>query len=79
MVENGMGWFLWLLLLLAFAFVIWLFIKAAQSRGSSNFVKKETDLEILEGRYIRGEIDEAEYKQKKAELVGKKSKSTDER
>jgi uncharacterized membrane protein len=69
-----MGWFLWLLLFLAIAFIIWLFIKAAQSRGSSNFAKKEIDLEILEGRFIRGEIDEVEYKIKKAELVGKKMK-----
>jgi uncharacterized membrane protein len=65
-----MLWYVFIVL--AFLFVAWLFYMGFTAGGSSNFVKMEEDLEILKGRHTRGEIDEAEYKRRKDELIGKK-------
>ncbi len=75
MVENGtsgMSIIWWIIIILAIIFLVWMFIKSARSKGSSNFMVKEAELEILEGRFRNGEIDEAEYKKEKDELTGKK-------
>lgn len=59
----GMHWVWWVLLII---FLIWIF--AMLWGGSSQRIKKETPLDILEKRYAAGEIDSEEFQEKKKDL-----------
>lgn len=64
----GGGWMMifWWTLIIAAIFGLFQFIK---NYNSSNSVKKENALEILNKRYANGEIDKREYEQKKEDLT----------
>ena len=53
--------------------IIWAVVAAArgtgQSGGSDSGSHSESSLEILKRRYARGEINKAEYEEKKKDLV----------
>jgi putative membrane protein len=68
--SNGMFfgggllmWIFWLVLLLVLIYVLKNIFGSANKRSSSNEA-----LEILKQRYARGEIDEAEFEQRKKQL-----------
>lgn len=72
--ENlwSLGWFWLTLAVIVLAALIWIWARIGRGVGSSNFAKKEYDLEILKGRYTRGEISESEFRKKRRELTGKR-------
>lgn len=59
---GGMG-FLWIFLVVA---VVWLLVSA--SRGVDRSGETESARSILDKRYAKGEIDQAEYKQRLKDL-----------
>lgn len=58
------GFFMWLLLLIAVAVVIYLVIKSVNKLGQ----KASSPSDILRSRYSRGEINRNEYEQMKKNL-----------
>ena len=70
----GMGWMhmifmivFWGLVIVALVFLIkWL---AGSTRGDTRRPGKPRALDILEERYARGEIDKAEFEEKKKDLI----------
>ena len=64
----GMGGFMWIFWIFII-FVIALLVKAS-SNNSSSKEQRETPLEMLEKRYVRGEIDEEEFQRRKKQLGG---------
>lgn len=60
---NWIWWVVWFLLL------IWIFAIPVSIPGQR--YRPDTPLDILKKRYARGEIDEKEYLEKKAELEKK--------
>lgn len=68
MSHNFMGgfmWIFWIVLLAGLAF----FIKWAIQSGQSSPQRELNSLDILKKRYAHGEINQAEYKQKKKDLL----------
>jgi putative membrane protein len=57
------GWFMWLILVIVIAFVIY-FVVQTQKGGSV----RETPLEILKKRYAKGEITKEDYDRMKRDL-----------
>ena len=51
--------------------IIWVVVAAVRRPGESDSTTRPTDsaLEILKGRYARGEINKEEYQEKKKDLV----------
>jgi putative membrane protein len=71
----GMGWFggifmiiFWILVLVALIFLIKWLIQTT-NRGKSDAGNSNRALEILKERYARGEIDTAEFEEKKKALA----------
>ncbi len=62
----GFMWIFWLLLILV---IVWA-VKSGMSAGSSDKQSEKSALQILEERYVRGEIDKNEFEQKKRDLTG---------
>jgi len=60
----GLGW---ILIVVAVAAVVWLFVRGPLAAGGGR-VEKRSALEILKERYARGEIGQAEFEQKKRDL-----------
>jgi len=60
-----MGLF-WLVVLALIVTLIWFLIR--QGSNSANQSSDETALEILKKRYVRGEIDEEQYRRMKKEI-----------
>jgi putative membrane protein len=58
-------WLYWILLTLFFVAIIYLVGQAFTGSSKSN----KSALEILEKRYAKGEIDQAEFEQKKRDLM----------
>lgn len=66
--HEGMGWgmiLVWLVPILLVAFVVRDFL-----RGRFPERERSTPLDILEGRYARGEIDKDEFLKRRADLAG---------
>jgi putative membrane protein len=69
------GGFMWIFLILLIVVVVWL-VKAAMSSGDAsraqdgNDSREKTPLELLEERFVRGEIDEEEFEHKRKLLRG---------
>ena len=61
---GGMMWVFWILIVVTF---IWFIAFAARSAGGPSGHEKSA-LEILKQRYARGEIEQAEFEQKKEDL-----------
>lgn len=59
-------WLYWILLTLFFVAIIYLVGQAFTGSSKS----RKSALEILEERYAKGEIDQAEFEQKKTDLLG---------
>jgi putative membrane protein len=71
----GMGWFggifmiiFWILILVALAFFVKWLIQSTSGRRS-DYPESSRALEILKERYARGEIDRAEFEEKKKVLT----------
>ncbi|HHO69072.1 MAG TPA: SHOCT domain-containing protein [Gammaproteobacteria bacterium] len=58
-------WLFWIVLIVVIVAVV---RAMAGGDGASGASQRETPLEILEKRYARGEIDEAEYERRRREL-----------
>lgn len=63
MFGHGAGMLFWLVILVL---VIWFLVRLIS--GKDNNTEKATPQDILAERYARGEIDEDEYKKRKAVL-----------
>ena len=62
-VLGEMGWMLFLIIILL---IIWLFLKRIGKRNKRNF--RSPSLNHLRSRYLKGEIDDEEYKKQKKEI-----------
>lgn len=70
--EIGHGWGMlwgWLAGLLVLFLVVWLVVKLAGRNNRSPDSVEKSALDILNERYARGEINEAEYKNRKKDLM----------
>lgn len=67
MMNNGGGVFMWLIILLAVAAVIYVVLQSMKSRDRDRS-SGETALDILRKRYARGEISKEEFDEKKGHL-----------
>ncbi|MGQ0717416.1 MAG: SHOCT domain-containing protein [Pseudonocardiales bacterium] len=65
-----MGWiWIWPVLILAGLLTLgYVGVRLAQGRGLSSLPGSSTAQQILDERYARGEIDDQEYRQRRAEL-----------
>ena len=61
---GGFMWLFWILLILA---IVWA-VKAFTGNSDRGSKRDKTALEILRERYARGEIDQAEFEQKRKDL-----------
>ena len=64
---GGFMWIIWILLIVA---VLWAINMAVGGRRADGAPESLSALEIIEQRYARGEIDEAEFERKRKELGG---------
>jgi putative membrane protein len=64
----GMAVFGWLFMALIIVLVVWLIWTTTRSGESRRPVAHSTALEVLDGRYARGEIEREEYLQRKEDL-----------
>ena len=71
----GMGWFgmifmmvFWVLVIVGLVFLIKWLIQATRGGGDMAGRSRSTALDILKERYARGEIDKAEFEEKKRDL-----------
>lgn len=68
----GLGGFGMILLwLVPFVLVVWLF---ARMQSNGNAPATPTPLDVLDGRYARGEIEQDEYRLRRADLLGTDAK-----
>lgn len=64
----GIGWIFMLLFWVVLILAIVLVVKWVAKPPSPPGPREKTPLDILDERYARGEIDQAEYEQKKGDL-----------
>lgn len=62
------GAFMWLFWILLIVVVVFLIRLVVGRRGDTTADDGESPIQILERRFARGEIDEAEFKRRRAEL-----------
>ena len=66
---HGNGWvIIWIAVLIILFVAVWM---VARYTGLSSFERNSAPLEILKRRYARGEIDKAEYEERKQNLMEK--------
>ena len=63
----GMGWW-WIIGIALVVLVVWLVARTANKNNSGNPPGKSS-LDILKDRYARGEIDKAEFEERKKDLM----------
>jgi putative membrane protein len=63
----GMGWW-WIIGIALVVLVVWLVSRTANKNNSGNPPGKSS-LDILKDRYARGEIDKAEFEERKKDLM----------
>ncbi|MCF8224797.1 MAG: SHOCT domain-containing protein [Bacteroidales bacterium] len=64
---GGMGWF-WIFGLIGLIIVVWLFIRTFNQNGGGQSLPNKKAMDILNERYARGDIDKAEFEEKKKDL-----------
>ncbi|MEE4259564.1 MAG: SHOCT domain-containing protein [Bacteroidales bacterium] len=64
----GMGWW-WIIGIIALALIIWLVVRATNQNSQTNLPGNKSSLDILKDRYARGEIDKAEFEERKKDLM----------
>ncbi len=64
----GMGWW-WIIGLILLIFIIWMVVKAVNTRQTTDKKQEKTALDILKERYAKGEIDKQEYEERRRELM----------
>lgn len=65
-IGGGIMWLFWILLIAGAA---WLIIEAFRGKDTQS-KKTKSALEILEERYVRGEMDLREFEEKRRHLTG---------
>lgn len=77
MMSGWGGMFMFPLIpIIFFGLIIWLVIYLVRGTGGSGVVvERETPLEILQARFARGEIDQAEYEKRLAVLNSRPGES----
>lgn len=66
----GMGWGGWIIGLLVLILIIWLVVRTTSQNNSDNSpAPKKSPMDILKERYARGEIDKAEFEERKKDLT----------
>ncbi len=63
----GMGWW-WIIGIALVVLIVWLVSRTANRNNSGNLPGKSS-LDILKDRYARGEIDKAEFEERKKDLM----------
>lgn len=63
----GMVWW-WIIGLIFIVAIIWLLIRSTNQNNIRNSINSKSALDILNERYVRGEIDQEEYEMKKRDL-----------
>jgi putative membrane protein len=64
----GMGWW-WIIGVAVMIAIIWFVAKAINQGNSPQIPPDKSALDILEERYARGEIDKAEFEERKRDLM----------
>jgi len=62
------GGFMWIFWILVIAGIFFLFQSSMRGDSDSRSSNNESAMDILEKRYARGEIDEAEFERRRKEL-----------
>lgn len=65
-----MGIVLWIAVIVGIIFLVRWLVSSARGASREGGAEKDTALEILRKRYARGEIDKAEFAEKKKDLTG---------
>ncbi|HID46094.1 MAG TPA: SHOCT domain-containing protein [Chromatiaceae bacterium] len=63
---GGFMWLFWIALIIVLLWVV----KIASRSESSSLESSKSALDILKERYVRGEINQEEYEQKKKDIAG---------
>ena len=66
----GMGWWWIIGIFIVVAFVVIIFVFLSRQNNQSNKLpNQKSNIDILEERYARGEIDKQEFDQRKNDLI----------
>ncbi|MDZ7742457.1 MAG: SHOCT domain-containing protein [Bacteroidota bacterium] len=63
----GMGWW-WIIGIVLAVIIVWLVFRTT-NRSNSSDTSRKSALDILKERYARGEIDKAEFEERKKDLM----------
>lgn len=67
--SYGWGWFMPVVMIIFWGLVIWGIVALVRYVVSSSNKHKDSAMEILKIRYAHGEINKAEYEEKKKDLI----------
>ncbi len=64
----GMGWW-WLIGIIVFVLITWFILKSKNIRKRSYYPGNKSAMDLLKDRYAKGEIDKAEFEERKKDLM----------